>query len=315
MEKMVNADNKKYKLVEHVIPEPTDLETIQAKIKEAEVEEFVGEQIRKISLEEAESKRATIRQTQFNHIIDNDSNNVEQVIDPLSVNINESGDSLIELISDIENNELDKEINDITHEGAEQKVVNKLNKIGILAQRQGMYITDVAKQFTKELETLICYYKEEKSKTVEKLLSEQRSRLVLDEDYKDSLHKIEKLELMLKNQDNSKGNLEEKLQQALRQIEKLENIVQTEQELRKQADLRTKEILIKAKKLKNLSDNDKKQREIAEKQAQKAVTRAREVMSYFFNSAFVEDNIGRSATGFINNTFPEFDSMMISKKF
>ena len=89
-----------------------------------------------------------------------------------------------------------------------------------------MYITDVAKQFTKELETLICYYKEEKSKTIEKS-SEQRSRHILDEDYKDSLHKIEKLELMLKNQDNSKGNLEEKLQQALRQIEKLENIVQT----------------------------------------------------------------------------------------
>ena len=56
---------------------------------------------------------------QFNNIIDNDNNSVELAVDPLAVNINESGDSLIKLISDIENNELDEEINDITHEGAE----------------------------------------------------------------------------------------------------------------------------------------------------------------------------------------------------
>ena len=40
---------------------------------------------------------------QFNNIIDNDNNSVELAVDPLAVNINESGDSLIELISDIEN--------------------------------------------------------------------------------------------------------------------------------------------------------------------------------------------------------------------
>ena len=133
MEEMASAYDNKYKLVEHVTPEATinfskGLENIQAQLKEDEVEEFVGEQIRKISVEEAENKQAAIRQTQFNNIIDNDNNSVELAVDPLSVNINESGDSLIELISDIENNELDEEINDITHEGAEQKVVNKLNK-------------------------------------------------------------------------------------------------------------------------------------------------------------------------------------------
>jgi hypothetical protein len=120
---------------------------------------------------------------------------------------------------------------------------------------------------------------------------------------------------MLKNHNNNHDTLEEKLQQSLKQVEKLENILQAEQELRKQADLRTKEILIKAKKLKVLSESEQKQREAAELQAQKAVSRAREVMSYFFNSAFAEDSLGRSAAmGFVNNNFPEFDSLMLSKK-
>lgn len=317
MDEMIDA--KKYVWTEHVTPK-LDAVTIHAEDNEMErsIEESDQPQPRKISLEEAEYKQALMRQIQFGH----EKKHKEQYLEIDDANVNplleapeNTGDSLIEIISDIDNSDLNVVIDNIVKDGTEEKIVNKLAKIGLLTQKQGVYLANVSKRFTNELESLIEHYKEEKNKAVEKLALEQQARITIEEDYKRGLHRVEKLELMLRNHDNSKDALEDKLQQSLKQIEKLENIVQTEQELRKQAELRTKEILNKAKKLKALSESEKKQKEIAESQAQKAVSRAREVMSYFFNSAFMDENTGKNAAaGFMNNNFPEFDSLMLSRK-
>jgi hypothetical protein len=311
------TDLSKYVWKEHVTPSVSSIaiQDEDTEMQQQHIEEFNEQEPRKISTEEAERKQFLMKQVHFGH-----EQSTEPEIDENNTMVNTlfdeedgTGDSLIEIISDLDDTNSTMEY--AVQEGAEEQIVNKLEKIGLLTRKQGTYLANISQRFTKELGYLIEHYKKEKARAIEKLAIEQQARITVEEDYKRCVSRVEKLELILNNNDNSKTTLEEKLQQTLKQVERLENIVQAEQELRKQADLRTKEILNKAKKFKDLCDSEKKQKEIAEQQAQKAVHRAREVMSYFFNSAFVEDSMGRNAmAGLFNNNFPEFDSMMFSKK-
>ena len=186
MEQLVDTGTNKYAWTEHVIPKEED-----HKIAEESIEELNIQQPKKISLEEAEYKKALMQfGSEKKHAIQNiNVTDIAEVVISNSL-LEESKNTsllLIKIMTELHNNELNIIIDHDENDRIEEQATNKLAKIDLLAQKQGQYLTNVYKTFSKELERLVSYYKKEMIKVTKALELEQKTSAVFEKTCKEQV--------------------------------------------------------------------------------------------------------------------------------
>lgn len=243
----------------------------------------------------------------------------DKTMQTLDAALQNSSKMLLDLVTDSGNTQDNVEIKvDLAagnQEGVEQKLIARIAKIGQFTQQQGMYLSEVSKTFTHELEALVASYKHEKIDLAAEVQVQQAEKNKLIESNADLSRQLEKMQQTIKILETVKANADATIQEQLKKVERFGNMVENEQELRKQADKRTQIAIQKARQYAALKKAEEKRRIHAEAQAKKAVMRAREVMSYFFNST-VEDSFGkvRQQQQALMGGLADFEDMLFTKK-